>query len=65
VDQGSGEANQVQINTGVIPIVGGDHNHVNGVFALGDNATPAQQQTYMQFRRRVLSRTVELRNQRF
>ena len=65
VDQGSGEANQVQINSGVIPIVGGDHNHANGVFVAGDNATPAQQQAYLQFRRRILTRTVELRNQRF
>lgn len=64
VDQGGGEVNQVQINTGVIPTVGGDHNHANGVFVAGDNATPAQQQAYMQFRRRVLTRTVELRNQR-
>ena len=64
VDQGSGEVNQVQINTGVIPIIGGDHNHANGVFVAGDNTTAVQQQAYMQFRRRVLTRTVELRNQR-
>jgi type IV pilus assembly protein PilW len=65
LDQGSGETNQVQINSGVIPIVGGDHNHANGVFVAGDNATSAQQQAYLQFRRRILTRTVELRNQRF
>jgi type IV pilus assembly protein PilW len=64
VDQGSGEVNQVQINSGVIPIVGGDHNHANGVFVPGDNATAAQQEAYLQFRRRILTRTVELRNQR-
>jgi len=64
VDQGSGEANQIQINTGAVPIVGGDHNHATGVFTLGDNTTPAQQQAYLQFRRRILTRTVELRNQR-
>lgn len=68
VDQGTGEVNQVQVNysgaNGALPIIGGDHNTVNGVFAAGDNATPAQQQGYLQFRRRILTRTVELRNQR-
>jgi type IV pilus assembly protein PilW len=68
VDQGTGEVNQVQVNfggtNGAVPIIGGDHNTVNGVFAAGDNATPAQQQAYLQFRRRILTRTVELRNQR-
>lgn len=63
-DQGSGEANQVHINSGTIPIVGGDHNHANGVFAPGDNASPAQIQAYLQIRRRILTRTIELRNQR-
>ncbi|MGQ0667376.1 MAG: PilW family protein [Nitrospiraceae bacterium] len=62
-DQGVGEANQVMVNSTVIPTVS-DHNHANGVFVLGDNATPAQQQSYLQFRRRILTRTVELRNQR-
>jgi type IV pilus assembly protein PilW len=62
-DQGMGEANQVMIHSTAIPIIS-DHNHANGVFALGDNATPAQQQAYFQFRRRILTRTVELRNQR-
>jgi type IV pilus assembly protein PilW len=51
------------VNSTVIPTVS-DHNHANGVFVLGDNATPAQQQSYLQFRRRILTRTVELRNQR-
>ncbi len=62
-DQGMGEANQVMLNTTTIPTIS-DHNHATGVFALGDNTTPAQQQAYMQFRRRILTRTVELRNQR-
>ena len=62
-DQGMGEGNQVMLHSTAIPIIS-DHNHANGVFALGDNATPAQQQAYFQFRRRILTRTVELRNQR-
>lgn len=62
-EQGMGEGNQVMANNSAIPIVS-DHNHANGVFNLGDNATVAQQQAYMQFRRRILTRTVELRNQR-
>lgn len=63
-DQGMGEANQIMVHNMVIPTIS-DHNHANGVFAFGDNATPAQQQAYLQFRRRILTRTVELRNQRF
>ncbi len=63
-EQGMGEGlSTVVRNTNTTPIVS-DHNHANGVFALGDNATPAQLQTYLQFRRRILTRTVELRNQR-
>ena len=62
-DQGMGEASQVMLNTTTIPTIS-DHNHATGVFALGDNTSPAQQQAYMQFRRRILTRTVELRNQR-
>jgi type IV pilus assembly protein PilW len=62
-EQGMGEGNQVMVHGGPIPIVS-DHNHATGVFALGDNATPAQQLAYSQFRRRILTRTVELRNQR-
>ncbi|HEU5408690.1 MAG TPA: PilW family protein [Nitrospira sp.] len=62
-DQGMGEANQIVVHSTAIPTVS-DHNHATGVFALGDNNTPAQQQAYFQFRRRILSRTVELRNQR-
>jgi type IV pilus assembly protein PilW len=62
-DQGMGEANQAMVHSIPIPTIS-DHNHANGVFAAGDNASPAQQQSYFQFRRRVLTRTVELRNQR-
>jgi type IV pilus assembly protein PilW len=62
-DQGMGEANQIVVHSTAIPTIS-DHNHATGVFVLGDNNTPAQQQAYFQFRRRILSRTVELRNQR-
>lgn len=64
-DQGTGEGMSTLVqNTNTIPTIS-DHNHANGVFALGDNNTPAQQQAYLQFRRRILTRTVELRNQRY
>lgn len=64
-DQGMGEGTVTLVqNTNTIPTIS-DHNHANGVFALGDNSTPAQQQAYLQFRRRTLTRTVELRNQRY
>lgn len=62
-EQGMGEGNQVITNNSPVLTVS-DHNHANGVFALGDNTAPAQLQAYMQFRRRILTRTVELRNQR-
>jgi type IV pilus assembly protein PilW len=62
-EQGMGEGNQVMIHGAAIPTIS-DHNHVTGVFTLGDNTTPAQQLAYSQFRRRILTRTVELRNQR-
>ena len=62
-DQGMGEANQTMVHSTAIPVIS-DHNHANGVFALGDNGTSAQQQSYFQFRRRILTRTIELRNQR-
>lgn len=62
-DQGMGEGNQIVVHGTAIPTIS-DHNHATGVFALGDNNTAAQQQAYFQFRRRILSRTVELRNQR-
>lgn len=75
-DQGFGEANQVVTHTGLSSgamgggINGGiltvsDHNHADGLFVAGDNGTPAQQQAYLQLRRRILTRTVELRNQRY
>lgn len=64
-DQGMGEGTVTLVqNTNTIPTIS-DHNHANGVFALGDNSTPAQQQAYLQFRRRTFTRTVELRNQRY
>jgi type IV pilus assembly protein PilW len=63
-DQGTGEGMVTLMqNTNTIPTIS-DHNHANGVFAIGDNNTPAQQQAYLQFKRRILTRTVELRNQR-
>lgn len=65
VDQGMGEGMSTLVqNTNTTPTIS-DHNHANGVFAVGDNGTPAQLQAYLQFRRRILSRTVELRNQRY
>ena len=64
LDQGMGEGRVTTVqNTGTITNVS-DHNHATGVFALGDNTTPAQQQAYQQYRRRVQTRTVELRNLR-
>ncbi|MEQ1793059.1 MAG: PilW family protein [Nitrospira sp.] len=62
-DQGMGEGNSTPVHSGTIPVIS-DHNHANGVFVLGDNASPAQQAAYFQFRRRILTRTIELRNQR-
>lgn len=64
LDQGMGEgvATNVSNNNAITNV--SDHNHATGVFALGDNSTPAQQQADLQFRRRVQTRTVELRNLR-
>jgi type IV pilus assembly protein PilW len=62
-DQGMGEANSTPVHGGTFPVVS-DHNHANGLFVLGDTSTAAQQADYFQFRRRILTRTVELRNQR-
>lgn len=62
-DQGMGEAQSTPVHTTTFPVIS-DHNHANGLFALGDTASAAQQAAYFQFRRRVLTRTVELRNQR-
>jgi type IV pilus assembly protein PilW len=62
-DQGMGEANSTPVHGGTFPVVS-DHNHANGLFVGGDTSTAAQQADYFQFRRRILTRTVELRNQR-
>jgi type IV pilus assembly protein PilW len=62
-DQGMGEANSTPVHSSTFPVIS-DHNHANGLFVAGDTATPAQQASYFQFRRRILTRTIELRNQR-
>lgn len=58
-DQGLGEANQAGVLTAA-PLQVSDHNHANGVFASGDYG--ALNPPYTQYRRRVLTRTVETRN---
>lgn len=63
-DQGMGEAQSTPVHSTPFPVIG-DHNHATGLFALGDTASVAQQAAYFQFRRRILTRTIELRNQRF
>lgn len=62
-DQGMGEAQSTPVHTTTFPIIS-DHNHANGLFALGDTTPPDEQSKYFQFRRRILTRTIELRNQR-
>lgn len=62
-DQGMGEGNMTVVHNNNLPTIG-DHPHAAGLFAPGDNSSAAQQQDYFQFRRRILTRTVELRNQR-
>ena len=64
LDQGLGQgiSTNVSNSNGIVNV--SDHNHATGVFAFGDNTTPAQQQAYLRFRRRVQTRTVELRNMR-
>lgn len=62
-DQGMGEAQSTPLHSSVFPVIS-DHNHANGLYALGDLTTVAQQAAYFQFRRRILTRTIELRNQR-
>jgi len=62
-DQSMGEASSIPVHSTTFPVIS-DHNHANGLYALGDLATPAQQTAYFQFRRRILTRTIELRNQR-
>jgi type IV pilus assembly protein PilW len=61
-DQGFGEGNGPAISTNA-PLVVSDHNHANGIFVAGDlpAASPAMI-AYQQLRRRVLTRTVALRN---
>ena len=63
-DQGMGEAQSTPVHSSVFPVLS-DHNHATGLFVLGDTASAAQQSAYFQFRRRILTRTIELRNQRF
>jgi len=63
-DQGMGEMQSTPVHTTTFPVIS-DHNHATGLFALGDTASAAQQAAYFQFRRRILTRTIELRNQRF
>ena len=43
-------------------VVSPDHNHANGVFVAGDLGTAAAQGAYSQIMRRVLNRTVQLKN---
>jgi type IV pilus assembly protein PilW len=62
-DDGMGEGKSIPVHTTTFPVIS-DHNHATGLFALGDTASPAQQAAYFQFRRRILTRTIELRNQR-
>jgi type IV pilus assembly protein PilW len=62
-DQGMGEGQSTPVHATTFPVIS-DHNHANGLYALGDTASPAQQSAYFQFRRRILTRTIELRNQR-
>lgn len=62
-DQGMGEGQSTPMHSTTFPVIS-DHNHANGLFALGDNSSAAQQAAYFQFRRRILTRTIELRNQR-
>jgi len=60
-DQGFGESNQ-QSPQATALLVGGDHLHSDGVFAAGDFA--ALTPPYTSTRRRLLTRTIELRNLR-
>lgn len=64
-DQGAGETNVAAARTATPLIVGNDHNHANGVFAPNDITPVAQLAAYQQIRRRLVNRTIELRNQRF
>jgi len=59
-DQGFGEVNQISAQTPILQV--SDHLHSDGVFASGDYATLTP--PYTSTRRRLLTRTVELRNLR-
>jgi type IV pilus assembly protein PilW len=60
-DQGFGEGNTVGTHTTAALIVS-DHNHANGLFIAGDLTPAPALNAYLQLRRRILTRTVELRN---
>ncbi|HJT21416.1 MAG TPA: PilW family protein [Nitrospira sp.] len=60
-DQGFGEGNAKAVSTNA-PVIVSDHNHANGVFAAGDLPAGPAMTSYLQLRRRILTRTVELRN---
>ena len=60
-DQGVGEL-QKPMTLSPTALQVSDHNHAQGLFAAGDLA--AMNPLYSQYRRRVLTRTVETRNQR-
>jgi len=60
-DQGFGEGNGKATATPT-PLIVSDHNHANGVFVAGDLPAGPTLTAYTQLRRRVLTRTVELRN---
>lgn len=61
-DQGFGEGNGRATSTNA-PLLLPDHNHANGVFVAGDLPAAGPAMTaYQQLRRRVLTRTVALRN---
>lgn len=61
-DQGLGEGSVATLQTSV-PLFIADHNHALGLFAPND-LTGANLTAYQQLRRRVVARTIELRNQR-
>jgi type IV pilus assembly protein PilW len=60
-DQGFGEGNAKAVSMNA-PVIVSDHNHANGVFAAGDLPAGPAMTSYLQLRRRILTRTVELRN---
>jgi len=60
-DQGLGEKQQ-SMTLSSTPLQVSDHNHAQGLFVAGDLTT--MNPPYSQYRRRMLTRTVETRNQR-